>query len=71
MTFIALWIHKQFNGLSGVGVVVQCINHSPITQEPRVRFQVATMQHHKQLKKWPIKAALMCASKAAPPSGHS
>ena len=36
-----------------MGVVVQRINYSPITQEPGVRFQVETMQRHKQ----PIKAA--------------
>ena len=35
---------------SKVGVVVQCINHSPITQEPGVRFQVETMQSHKTAK---------------------
>ena len=39
------------------GVVVQCINHSPITQEPSVHFQVETMQSHKQLNKLQIKAA--------------
>ena len=39
------------------GVVVQCINHSPITQEPGVRFQVETMQRHKRLNKQLIKAA--------------
>ena len=54
-----------------VGVVVQCINYSPTTQEPHVRFQVETIWCHKRLNKRPIKAALMCASKAAPPSGHS
>ena len=54
-----------------VGVVVQCINHSPITQEPHVHFQVETIQYHKRLNKQPIKAALLCASKVAPPSGHS
>ena len=41
-----------------LGVVVQCINHSPITQEPRVRFQVEAMQRHKGLNKQPVKAAL-------------
>ena len=44
-------------GLYYVGVVVQCINHSPVTQEPGVRFQVETMQRHKQLNKQLIKAA--------------
>ena len=41
---------------SGVGVVVQYINHSPITQEPGVRFQVETMQRYKRLNKQPRKA---------------
>ena len=40
-----------------VGFVVECINHSPIKQEPHVCFQVKTMQHHKRLNKQPIKAA--------------
>ena len=40
-----------------VGVVVQCINHSPVMQEPGVRFQVETMQRQKRLNKQPIKAA--------------
>ena len=48
-----------------VGVVVQCINHSPITQEPSVRFHVEAMQHHKQQNKQSIKAALKSASKSA------
>ena len=51
-----------------VRVVVQCINHSPIRQESGVRFYVETMQHHKRLNKWSIKAALMRASRVAPPS---
>ena len=54
-----------------LGVVVQCINHSPISQETRVRLQVETMLCHKWLEKQWIKAALICVSKVAPPSGHS
>ena len=44
--------------------------HSPITQQPSVRIRVEKMQRNKQLNKWPIKAALTCASRVAPPSGH-
>ena len=57
-------------GLIILLVVVLCINHWPIMQEPGIRFHVETMHRHKRLNKRPIKAALKCASRVAPPSGH-
>ena len=60
-----LWysLLQYYNCLSilWVGVVVQCINHLLITQEPRIRFQVETMQHHKWLNKQPIKFGYSCS----------
>ena len=47
------------------GVVVQCINYSPITQEPSIRFHVEAMQRHKWLSKQSIKATLMCIKSGA------